>query len=83
MLAAKQAELRNWPTVHESPVDVCWVLIWKTSGPHGAAAPEDRLVARGFQDPGIADGQINPFSGMVSRNTHLLLPSAAALKKWP
>ena len=61
-------------------VQTRWVLTWEMLG--GKQCVEARLVAKGFQDPGLKDGLVDA-SGCVSlRSSHLLAVSLGAIRKW-
>ena len=89
--SAKQRELDAWAKfqvyspvpekkVNKSVVDTRWVLTWKDID--GCRAVKARLVARGFQDPDLAEGLVDTSSCVALRSSHLQVISLSALKRW-
>ena len=67
-------------TVTKDVVETRWVLTWKDLD--GKRTVKARLVARGFQDPDLADGLVDTSSCVSQRFSHLQVISLSALKKW-
>ena len=61
-------------------VETRWVLTWKDLD--GKRTVKARLVARGFQDPDLAEGLVDTSSCVSLRSSHLQVISLSALKKW-
>ena len=61
-------------------MDTRWVLTWKDL--EGKPTVKARLVARGFQDPDLADGLVDTSSCVSFRSFYLQVISLSALKKW-
>ena len=61
-------------------VETRWVLTWKDL--EGRRTVKARLVARGFQDPDLAEGLVDTSSCVSLRSSHLQVISLSALKKW-
>ena len=89
--AAKKRELDAWfkfqvssPVPQKSAtrgvVETRWVLTWKDLD--GKRTVKARLVARGFQDPDLAEGLVDTSSCVSLRSSHLQVISLSALKKW-
>ena len=89
--AAKCRELDAWckfqvsspvprTTVTKDVVETRWVLLWKAL--EGKRTVQARLVARGFQDPDLAEGLADTSSCVSPRSSHLQVISLSALKKW-
>ena len=66
--------------VTKDVVETRWVLTWKALG--GKRTVKARLVARGLQDPDLADGLVDTSSCVSLRPSHLQAISLSALKKW-
>ena len=88
--AAKCRELDAWckfqvfspvprTKVTKDVVETRWVLTWKAL--EGKRAAKARLVARGFQDPDLANGLFDTSSCVSLRSSHLQAISLSALKK--
>ena len=69
-----------WADVSTEIVDTRWVLTWKFF--EGRKTVKTRLVARGFQDPDLADGSVDTSSCTSMRSPHLRVILLGALKKW-
>ena len=91
VLAAKKRELDTWckfqvfllalwKEVSKGIVDTRGVLTWKFS--EGKKTVEARLVARGLQDPDLAEGLADASSCVSTRSFHLQVISLGALEKW-
>ena len=89
--AAKGRELDAWckfqvfssvpqTTVTKDVVETRWVLTWKDL--EGERTVKARLVARGFQDPDLADGLVDPSCRVGLRSSHLQVIFLSCLKKW-
>ena len=89
--AAKTRELDAWckfqvfspvspKSVTKGVVETRWVLTWKDL--EGKRTVTARLVARGFQDPDLAEGLADTSSCVSLRPYHLQVICLIALKKW-
>ena len=67
-------------TVEKDVVETRWVLTWKDLD--GKRTVKARLVARGFQDPDLAEGLVDAPSCVSLRSSHLQVISLSTLKKW-
>ena len=88
--AAKCRELDDWckfqafspvpsTKVTKDAVETRWVLTWKAL--EGKRTVKARLVARGLQDPDLAEGLVDTSSCVSIRSSHLQVISLSALKK--
>ena len=90
VLAAKKHELGAWckfqvfspaiwKRVSKGIADARWVLPWKFF--EGQKTVKARHVARGFQDPGLAEGLVDTSSSASMRSSHLQVISLGAPKR--
>ena len=58
-----------------------WVLTWKMV--EGVKTAKARLVARGFRDPDVEDGDVASAGSVGLPSSHLQFISLGVLNKWP